>query len=76
MNIQKKTITTKTIWDKEKKEDHFKQLYIFIAISYNYKKVVPYTSSNSNGKISSKVYIEQVLPTLKEDLQRLDLTLY
>ena len=26
--------------------------------------------------MSSKVYIEQVLPTIKEDLQRLDLTLY
>ena len=35
-----------------------------------------YKSGNSNGKISSKVYIEQVLPTIEEDLRRLDLTLY
>jgi len=69
-NVQKKKVNPKTARDMEKKEDHFKQLHIFIAIGYNYKKLVPYNAGNSNGKMSSKCYTEQILPALKDDLLR------
>ena len=75
-NIQKKKVNSKTARDMEKKEDHFRQLHVFVAIGYNYKKLIPYNTGNKNRKMSTKYYTEQVLPALKDDLLRYSLILY
>ena len=60
-------VNSKIARDMEKKEDHFRQLHVFVAIGYNYKKLVAYDTGNKNGKMSAKCYTEQVLPALKDD---------
>jgi transposase len=50
-------------------------LNIFVVISYNYKRIISYKITNLIGKITKKVYIEQVLPQLLPDLQEKGLVL-
>jgi len=46
-----------------------------VVIGYNWRKIIPYKVPNGVGKMTTKVYIEVVLPLLKEELQDQGLTL-
>ena len=50
---------------------------VFIVISHNYKKIIPYeVPGNSVGKMTTKVYTEDILPAIKDDLLNRGLTLW
>ena len=51
-------------------------LYIFIVIRRNYKRMILYEMLTNNvGKMSTKVYIEEILLAIRDDLLRHYLTL-
>ncbi|TVY57689.1 hypothetical protein LCER1_G002685 [Lachnellula cervina] len=74
-NVHRKKVTTKDTKAKAREDNHLKLLSVFVVIGYNYRKIIPYKVSNSVGKMTTKVYIEQILPLLLADFQRLGLTL-
>ena len=74
-NVHRKKVTSKDTKAKAREPNHLKLLNVFVVIGYNYKRILTYNAGNSNGKMSSKVYIEQILSALREDMYKEDLTL-
>jgi hypothetical protein len=68
-NVYKKKVTTKDTKAKAQEEVYLKLLNVFVVIGYNYKKMIPYEiPGNSVGKITTKVYTQEILPAIKDDL--------
>jgi len=67
-NVHRKKVTSKDTKAKAREEEPLKLLNISVAIGYNWRKLVHYIVPNTVGKMTTKVYIEVVLPLLKEDL--------
>lgn len=74
-NVHRKPITTKDTRAKAREKNHLKLLNVFVAIGYNYRRVITYEVPNKVGKMTSDVYIRTILPTIQGDLIRLGLTL-
>jgi hypothetical protein len=72
---RKKGVTRKDIKVKAWEEGHEKLFNIFVIIGYNYRKIVLYEVPNKVGKMTAKVYIEVILPAIKDDLLSQGLTL-
>src|SRR5437868_8232102 len=53
-----------------------KKIHTWCVIGWNYCKLIPYITESDNGKMTSKVYLEQILPQIITDFKRLDLVLY
>ena len=52
-------------------------LNVFVIIGYDYKRMIPYeVPSNSVGKMTTKVYTQEILPVIKDDLLSCGLTLW
>jgi hypothetical protein len=75
MNVHRKKTTRKDTKAKAREEDHLKLLNVFIVIGYDYRRGIPYSVPNRVGKMTTKVYTEVILPTIKNDLQTRGLTL-
>lgn len=74
-NVHRKKVTSKDTKAKAREGKHLELLSVFVVIGYNYRKIIPYTVSNKVGKMTTKVYIEQVLPQLVPELLAKGLTL-
>jgi hypothetical protein len=72
---RKKGTTWKDIKAKAREDGHQKLFNIFVVIGYNYRKMVLYEVPNNVGKMTSKVYTEVILSTIKDDLLSQGLTL-
>lgn len=66
-NVHRKKLTTKDTKAKARERDHLKLLNVFVVISMNYRKLIPYNCGNSKGKMTTKVYLE-TLEELLSDL--------
>ena len=75
-NVHRKKVTSKDTKAKAREEEALKLLNVFVVISYNYRKIVPYKVPNNVGKITTKVYTEVILPAILNDLLDRGLTLY
>lgn len=47
----------------------------FVVISWNWRKIIPYKVPNKVGKITTKVYIEDILPAMVDELKERGLAL-
>ncbi len=65
---RQKKVIAKNTKAKAREPDYLKLLSIFVVIGPDYKKMLPYNCSNSNGKINSKVY-KQLLTQIAPDIQ-------
>ena len=74
-NVHKKKVTTKDTKAKAREEEHLKLLNVFIVIGYDYMRILPYEVPNRVGKMTTKVYTQYILPTIKNDLLDRGLTL-
>jgi hypothetical protein len=74
-NVHRKKVTAKDTKAKAREEDHLKLISVFVVIGYNYRKIIRYTVPNSVGKMTTKVYTEDILPALLKDFQDQGLTL-
>jgi hypothetical protein len=60
---------------KAREEEHLPLLNVYVVIGYNFKLVLPYSVPNKVGKMTTKCYIEQILPRLLLELTSRGLTL-
>jgi hypothetical protein len=74
-NVYWKKVTSKDTKAKAREEEHLPLLSVFVIIGFNYRRVIPYQVPNSVGKMTTKVYTEFILPSIKDDLLRQGLTL-
>lgn len=74
-NMHRKKTISKDMKVKAREEEPLKLLNIFVVISYDYKKIVPYVVDNNVGKMNSKVYTEHILPSIRQELSDRGLTL-
>ena len=74
-NVHIKKVTTKDEKEKAKEDAHFETLNVFVVIGWNYKRMIPYKTPNSNGKITTTVY-KELLDMIKDDLISRGLTLW
>ena len=76
-NVHFKKITSKDTKAKAREEEHLPLLNVFIVIRHNYKRIIPYeVPSNSFGKMTTKVYTQEILLLIKDDLLSRELTLW
>ena len=76
-NVHFKKVTSKDTKAKAREEEHLLLLNVFIVIGHNYKKMIPYeVPGNSVGKMTTKVYTQEILPAIKDDLLSQGLTLW
>ena len=61
-NVHKKKVTSKDIKAKAREEQPLKLLNVFVVVGYNYKRIITYEVLNKVGKMTTKVYIEVILP--------------
>jgi hypothetical protein len=54
----------------------YENFHVFCLLGYNYKRFIPYKSTNSNGKMTTAIYIDQILPQIKDELRERGLILY
>ena len=77
MNVHLKKVTSKDTKAKAREEEALPLLNIFVIISKGYRRFIPYkVPSNKVGKISTKVYTQEILPAIKQDLLDHSLTLW
>ena len=77
MNVHLKKVTSKDTKAKAREEDALPLLNIFVVIGKDYRRFIPYeVPSNSTGKMSTKVYTQEILPAIKQDLLDRSLTLW
>jgi hypothetical protein len=74
-NVHRKKVTSKDTKAKARGEEPLKLLNVGVIIGYNWWKVIPYEVPNAVGKMTTKVYTEVILPTLKDELLEQGLTL-
>ena len=74
-NIYRKKVTLKDIKAKAREEKNLKLVNVFVIIGWDYRRIIPYKVPNKIGKMTSKVYIEEILPSLLQDLKDQGLTL-
>ncbi|KIN01395.1 hypothetical protein OIDMADRAFT_145468 [Oidiodendron maius Zn] len=74
-NIHCKKVISKDIKAKAREEKHLKLVNIFVIIGWDYRKIIPYKVPNKVGKMTSKVYTEEILPSILQDLKDQGLTL-
>jgi DDE superfamily endonuclease len=74
-NVHRKKITFKDTEAKAREAEHLKLLNIFVIIGFNYRRCIPYEVPNDVGKMTTKVYTSHILPLIKDDILREDLTL-
>jgi hypothetical protein len=60
---------------KAQEEEHLPLLNIFVVIGFNYQRIIPYQVPNLVVKMTTKVYTEVILPSIKDDLLQQGLTL-
>ena len=51
------------------------KIHKWCVIGWNYRQLTSYTTESDNGKITSKVYLEQVLSQIITDFRELSLSL-
>ena len=54
---------------KAREDAHLKLFNVFVLVGYNYWKMIPYNAGNSNGKMTSKCYTEQILAQILDDFR-------
>jgi hypothetical protein len=74
-NVHRKKVTSKDTKAKAREEKHLKLVNAFVVIGWNWRKVIPYKVLNAVGKMTTKVYIEEVLPKVINELKERGLTL-
>jgi hypothetical protein len=73
-NVHRKKLTAKDTKAKAREDGHLKLINVFVIIGWNYRKVIPYKiPGNDNGKMTGKVYTEEILPQILDDLQGITL---
>lgn len=76
LNVHLKKVTSKDTKAKAREEEALPLLNIFVIISKGYRKFIPYkVPSNKVGKMSTKVYTQEILTAIKQDLLDHSLTL-
>jgi hypothetical protein len=74
-NVHRKKITSKDTKAKAREEKHLTLVNVFVIIEHDYRKIIPYKVPNKVGKMTTKVYTEEVLPACLQDLKDRGLTL-
>ena len=74
-NIHRKRTTFKDTKVKARETEPLKLLNIFVVIRYTYKKIVPYEVPNGVRKMTTKVYTDHILPSIRQELSDQGLTL-
>jgi hypothetical protein len=75
IGISLKTCTVRSLQQRTQKrrpreDGHLKLINVFEVITWNYRKVLPYKiPCNDNRKMRGKVYTEEILSQLLDDLQ-------
>jgi hypothetical protein len=73
-NVHRKKLTAKDTKAKAREDGHLKLINVFVIIGWNYRKVIPYKiPGNDNGKMTGKVYTEEILSQILDDLQGITL---
>ena len=76
-NVHFKKVTSKDTKAKAREEEHLLLLNVFIIIGHNYKRMISYEMpSNLVGKMTTKVYTQEILLIIKNDLLSQGLTLW
>ena len=64
---------TNTQYDKHRKQEpeevkKERKFHLFCVVGYDFAWCMPYETSHSNGKMTSKVFIQEILPKLQSEL--------
>jgi hypothetical protein len=74
-NVHKKKVSSKDVKAKARENKHLKLLNVYVVLGRDFRKIIPYEVNNGVGKMTTKVYTEQILPQLENDLKSRGLTL-
>lgn len=74
-NCHRKKVTSKDTKAKAREEKHLKLVNVFVVIGYDYRKILTYKVPNSVGKMTTEVYLRDILPQLTDELKEHGLTL-
>ena len=74
-NVHCKKVSSKDVKAKARENEHLKLLHVYVVLGLGYRKIIPYKVNNEVGKMTTKVYTEEVLPQLVDDLKSRGLTL-
>jgi hypothetical protein len=74
-NVHRKRVTSKDTKAKAREEKHLKLFNVHVVVLYNWRFYIRYTVGNSVGKMTTKCYIEQILPVLEPELKKRGITL-
>ena len=74
-NVHRKKVTSKDTKAKAREEKHLKLINVFVAIRYNWRKIILYEVDNGVGKMTTQVYLRDILPQLIDELKDRGLTL-
>lgn len=74
-NVHLKKVSSKDVKAKARESEHLKLLNVYVVLGKDYKKLIPYSVDNTVGKMTTKVYTEQILPEILSDLRSKGLTL-
>lgn len=61
-------VTKKDIAQRAKENEHLKQIHAFLIIGKRYQRIVFYTADNDVGKMSNKVFKDQIIPAIVDEL--------
>lgn len=61
-------MSKKDVKAKAREEEPLELLNVFCIIGYDYRCFIPYKVPNKVGKMTTKVYVEEILPMIKKDL--------
>lgn len=61
-NVHYKKVSSKDVKAKARENEHLKLLHVYIVLGLGYRKIILYKVNNEVGKMTTKVYTEEVLP--------------
>ncbi|KAH6714690.1 hypothetical protein BKA61DRAFT_575408 [Leptodontidium sp. MPI-SDFR-AT-0119] len=65
-NVHK--VISKDTKAKAREEQPLKLLSVFVTVGYNYRRVITYEVPNNVGKMTTKCYLNYILPTINDEL--------
>jgi hypothetical protein len=68
-NVHRKKVSSKDVKAKARENEHLKLLNVYMVLGRDFRKIIPYEVPNGIGKMTTKAYIEQILPELENDLK-------
>ena len=74
-NVYYKKVSSRDVKAKARENEHLKLLHVYVVLGLGYCKIILYKVNNEVGKMTTKVYTEEVLLQLVDDLKSRGLTL-